>query len=117
MGRLQWFRCAGVWTLALLGASVDAVPRSRFTRIEPGLSQSTVQAILQDHLGFFWFGTGEGLNRYDGYAFVVFRHDAADPKSLPDDMVSALHEDKEKRIWVGTQHGLALFDRQTETFT
>jgi diguanylate cyclase (GGDEF)-like protein/PAS domain S-box-containing protein len=92
---------------------------SRFTRVsvEQGLSQSTVQAIFQDHVGFIWFGTEEGLNRYDGYTFVVFKHDPNDARSLPDDIISAVYEDGQHRLWIGTQRGLALFDRRTETFS
>jgi diguanylate cyclase (GGDEF)-like protein/PAS domain S-box-containing protein len=91
----------------------------RFTQlsVEHGLSQSTVQAIVQDHLGFMWFGTEEGLNRFDGYTFVVFKHAPGDAKSLPDDIVSALYQDRKRRLWVGTQRGLGVFDHQTETFS
>lgn len=108
------------WCLlsAVLPAAAWGEPPPRFTRlsVEDGLSQGTVQAILQDHVGFLWFGTEEGLNRFDGYSFRVFRHDPKDPRSLPDSMISALHEDRQKRLWVGTQNGLAALDRETETF-
>jgi diguanylate cyclase (GGDEF)-like protein/PAS domain S-box-containing protein len=92
---------------------------ARFSRIsvEQGLSQNSVQSILQDHAGFFWFGTEEGLDRYDGYSFLVFKHDPKNPQGLPDDVISVLHEDRQQRLWVGTQHGLSLFDRRTETFS
>ncbi len=85
--------------------------------VEQGLSQSTVQTIVQDHVGFLWFGTEEGLNRYDGYGFVVFKHDPHDPHSLPDNIVSALFEDSRHRLWIGTEHGLCWFDWKTATFT
>ncbi|HZS10589.1 MAG TPA: two-component regulator propeller domain-containing protein [Blastocatellia bacterium] len=101
-------------------APAGAAPAAaRFTRfsVERGLSQSTVQAVLQDRSRFLWFGTGEGLNRYDGYRFVVFKHDSQDPKSLPSDRVTALYEDRQGRLWVGTEAGLSLFDHRTETFT
>ena len=103
---------------ALLPAPAAAAPGARFARlsVEQGLSQNTVQAVLQDHVGFLWFGTEEGLNRFDGYSFVVFKHDPADPHSLPHDAISALHEDGRRRLWVGTWRGLSLFDRATETF-
>jgi PAS domain S-box-containing protein len=97
-----------------------AVPmRARFVHasVEQGLSQSTVQAIVQDHVGFLWYGTEEGLNRYDGYSFLVYKHDAKDPHSLSNDRISALFEDSKHRLWVGTNHGLCRFDRDTETFT
>jgi PAS domain S-box-containing protein len=103
--------------LASARAGAEALPRFTRLSVEHGLSQATVQAILQDHAGFFWFGTDEGLNRFDGYSFRVFKHDPDDPRSLPHSMISALHEDREKRLWVGTHNGLALFDPVTETFT
>jgi len=99
---------------------VSAADRiGRFTRLSvgEGLSQATVTAILQDHVGFLWLATDEGLNRYDGYTFAVFKHDPKDPQSLPDDLVSALHEDRLHRLWVGTEEGLSLFDPRTETFS
>jgi diguanylate cyclase (GGDEF)-like protein/PAS domain S-box-containing protein len=113
------------WTAAALGIVValstsdSRASGARFTRIsvEQGLSQNSVQAILQDHVGFMWFGTEEGLNRYDGYTFLVFKHDPHDARTLPDDVISALLEDQQKQLWVGTARGLALFDRRTETFS
>jgi diguanylate cyclase (GGDEF)-like protein/PAS domain S-box-containing protein len=113
--------CSALSVIVALAAwpvKLSAGQPVRFTRlsVEQGLSQSTVQALVQDHVGFLWLGTEEGLNRYDGYAFVVFRHDPHDPRSLPDDVVSALHEDSQRRLWVGTEHGLSLFDRRSEAF-
>jgi diguanylate cyclase (GGDEF)-like protein len=104
--------------LAILGTSPVQASTLRFGRlsVDQGLSQSTVQAIVQDHDGFLWFGTEEGLDRYDGYAITVFRHNAKDPLSLQDDRVSSLHEDAQGRLWIGTEGGLSLFDRRHETF-
>ena len=85
--------------------------------VEQGLSQNTVQVILQDATGFLWFGTEEGLNRYDGYAVRVFKHDPDRPGSLPSNTITALHADQAGRLWVGTESGLSLFDRQSETFS
>jgi PAS domain S-box-containing protein len=93
-------------------------PDAHFTHItvEQGLSQSTVQVLFQDHLGFIWLGTEEGLNRYDGYTFAIFRNDPQDPDSLPDNIITMLFEDRAHRLWVGTATGLAVFSRETETF-
>ncbi len=94
-------------------------PVLRFERLTPeqGLSQSQVYAILQDRQGFIWIGTGEGLNKYDGYSFTVYKLDTADPTSLVDNAVRSLYEDRQGTLWVGTNNGLSRFDRDTQTFT
>ncbi len=92
----------------------------RFTHIglEEGLSQSTVHSIVQDGQGFMWFGTEDGLNRFDGYDFKVFRPDPADPASLSDRWITALAADAEGNLWVGTrQGGLNFYDAVSGKFT
>jgi ligand-binding sensor domain-containing protein/signal transduction histidine kinase len=86
--------------------------------LEQGLSQSTVTAILQDSQGFMWFGTLDGLNRYDGYGFKVYKHDSTDPTSLADNAIASLFEDRSGTLWIGTEGGgLERFDRDTESFS
>lgn len=86
----------------------------RHMTIEEGLSQNAVYALLQDRQGFVWIGTKDGLNRYDGYAFEVFRHDPFDPATLSSSYVTALLEDTRGHLWVGTQDGgLNRLDRAT----
>ncbi|MGB3714309.1 MAG: two-component regulator propeller domain-containing protein [Candidatus Promineifilaceae bacterium] len=86
--------------------------------VEQGLSQSSVHAILQDHYGFMWFGTLDGLNRYDGYDIRVYKHDSEDPSSISDNMIKAIYEDSEGILWIGTSAGgLNRFDRESETFS
>ena len=96
----------------------DAAPQLSFRRlgIEQGLSQSSVLSITQDRLGNLWFGTQNGLNRYDGYDFTVFKSDFSDPASLPSGFVGALFTDDEGRIWVGTSAGLSRFDAKSAHF-
>src|SRR3954466_10739702 len=90
-----------------------------FTRIstEQGLSDLRVAAIIQDHVGFMWFGTTNGLDRYDGYTVVAYPNDSANPYSLSGNYIGALYEDRSGTLWVGTRSGLNAFDRRTERFT
>ncbi|QUW03661.1 protein kinase [Chloracidobacterium validum] len=86
--------------------------------IEHGLSQSTATCFLQDRTGFLWFGTADGLNRYDGYGFKVFRRDGRQPDSLAGNLVYAVCEDHTGVLWVGTSEGgLSRYDARTERFT
>jgi ligand-binding sensor domain-containing protein/signal transduction histidine kinase len=92
----------------------------RFTHLdlEDGLSQSVVNCILQDNQGFIWIGTQDGLNRYDGYAFKVYRPDPGDPNSLSDRWINALFQDSRGMLWIGTrQGGLNRYDPQSGQFT
>lgn len=88
----------------------------RSITINDGLSQGMVNAILQDHLGFMWFGTKDGLNRYDGYTFRIYRHLPEDSTTVRESTIGALYEDDAGRLWVGTTNGVDLFDRETEHF-
>ena len=88
----------------------------RALTIEDGLSQGMVSSILQDRTGFMWFATKDGLNRYDGYSFRVFRHDPADSTTVRDNTIEAIYEDRSGLLWVGTNSGLDVFDPTTEVF-
>ena len=90
-----------------------------FDRIssQHGLSGERVRAIAQDRQGFMWFATLNGLNRYDGYDFKVFRHAADDPGSVSDNQVRALFVDRDGVLWLGTWGGgLNRYDAVTERF-
>ncbi len=85
--------------------------------IEDGLSQGMVNDIYQDHFGFMWFATKDGLNRYDGIRFRVYKNKSSDTTSLADNYVQTIYEDSKNRLWFGTaQKGLELFDREREIF-
>jgi ligand-binding sensor domain-containing protein/signal transduction histidine kinase len=73
--------------------------------LEEGLSQSVVNAILQDHKGFLWIGTDDGLNRYDGYEFKVYKPDTNDPFSLSDRSITDIVEDQQGFLWISTRMG------------
>jgi signal transduction histidine kinase/ligand-binding sensor domain-containing protein/DNA-binding response OmpR family regulator len=82
-----------------------------------GLSQNSVQCILKDHYGFMWFGTQDGLNKYDGYKFVVYKHLHNQPGSVPANNINCLREDSEGNLWVGTRlGGLSRYDRAHDSF-
>ncbi|TDF38372.1 hybrid sensor histidine kinase/response regulator [Alteromonadaceae bacterium M269] len=82
-----------------------------------GLSQNTARALLQDSRGFIWIGTNDGLNRFDGYEFTVFRANPKDPNSLSSSHIFSLYEDSHGYIWIGTFAGLNRFDPETLQFT
>lgn len=85
--------------------------------LKDGLSQSIVNVIYQDSWGFLWFGTQDGLNRYDGYTFKVYEHEADNPASLSDDYIWDIVEDDEGALWIATNGGgLNRFDPLTDTF-
>ncbi len=85
-------------------------------RNDDGLSNNTVMACIQDRRGFVWFGTREGLTRFDGYQFKVFLHDPAVPNSLIHNFVTALCEDNDGWIWTGTSNGLCYYIPESDFF-
>lgn len=90
----------------------------RFTRLtsEQGLSNDMVRCILQDGQGSMWFGTQDGLNRYDGYTFTVYRHLRSNPDSLSNSTITALYQDRSGTLWIGTIMGLDSFTGGTARF-
>jgi ligand-binding sensor domain-containing protein len=77
---------------------------------------SYVETVLQDHDGFMWIGTSEGLCRYDGYSFFNLVNSPSDSYSLIDNGVTCLVEDKNHNLWVGTRNGLTYLDLTTYKF-
>ena len=85
--------------------------------VEHGLSHGSVTGILQDRKGFMWFGTNDGLNKYDGYKFTIYKNDPNDSLSLSDNWINALYEDHLGELWIGTQHGgLCRYDPDSDSF-
>ncbi len=83
-----------------------------------GLSQGGVYSIFQDSRGFMWFGTQDGLNRYDGYQFKIYKHDPTDHSSLSSSHILSICEDNSRNIWIGTEGGgLNKLNLATEKFT
>jgi len=85
--------------------------------LEEGLSQSNVNCIAQDSIGYMWFGTQEGLNRYNGYDFKTFKHKQSDDKSISDNYINVIYKDISGRLWVGTRGGLNQYNYYLEDWT
>ncbi len=86
-------------------------------QVESGLSNNSVVCSVQDKNGFLWFGTNNGLNRFDGYSFKIFRHDPEDSTSIGSSFMGCLFEDKDGTIWAGTNKGIYLYNPLSEKFT
>ena len=84
--------------------------------VNEGLSQNTVFDITQDKQGNMWFATYDGLNKYDGYDFTIYRHNESDPHSIGSVIVRACITDTQGRIWAGTEEGLSLYDTEQDRF-
>lgn len=84
--------------------------------VEQGLSNSTIECIFQDHRGFIWFGTRDGLNRYDGNQITVFKSNGK-PGSISDNFIRCIIEDKDQNLWIGTSNGLNKFNPEQNKFT
>ncbi|SER24834.1 two-component regulator propeller domain-containing protein [Pedobacter rhizosphaerae] len=82
----------------------------KYLGVEDGLSNNVVNSLYQDRFGFIWMGTYDGLNRYDGYSFKVFRNKWDNENSLINNHIIALNGDAKDRVWIGTQKGISYFD-------
>lgn len=104
----------------LLLSRVQSQPTDiRFTHlnVNQGLSHSNVQSIVKDRHGFMWFGTQNGLNKYDGYRFTVYRNNPKDSNSIPFNDIRCLFEDGQGRLWIGGHlHGIVQYDRAHDRF-
>ncbi len=92
----------------------------RFERlsVDDGLSQNTVTCIAQDKTGFLWIGTEDGLNRYDGYEFRVFKRNGKKRGTISDNYITTIYLDSKGTLWVGTARGgFNKYDEQTATFS
>jgi len=91
--------------------------RFSYLSTEHGLSQNSVLDITQDHQGYIWIGTQEGLNRYDGHEILLFERDAFDSTSLSHNWIWSLMVNRDGKLWVGTDGGgINIYDAATETF-
>lgn len=101
----------------MAGRNADRELQFENISVDQGLSQSSVNCMLQDRRGFMWFGTKDGLNCFDGYRFRAYEYDPDEPGSIKDNFIESIFEDRQGTLWIGTRKGgLNRFDPLTETF-
>lgn len=105
--------------LFLLWAGYAAMAQLPVTRlgVNQGLSNETIRSIYQDKEGFMWFGTLDGLNRFDGYEFKVYRNKFSDSTSLMSNVIYGITEDRQGNLWLGTRLGVCRLNRLQDNFT
>ncbi len=116
--RVAMLTAIGMMLMSSLSLAQD-LNAVRFQRygIENGLSQTTVRDLFQDQDGFVWLGTQDGLNRFDGYEFRIYRNDTARENTVGDNHIVAIEAAADKDFWVGTQSGgLALYNSSKDDF-
>src|SRR5215475_15612941 len=109
--------CLLIFLATAIVARAGDDPRVKYLGIEQGLSNNAVTCVYQDPRGFMWFGTYDGLNRYDGYGFTVFRTMIGDSTSLPFNNIATICGDGRGGLWVGGQKGIGIFDAATGKFS
>lgn len=114
----KWLGPVLVLLLVITGiCSVRSQPvRFDHLSLEQGLSQGNMWDVYQDHLGFIWIATEDGLNLYDGYSFTVFRNNPADSTSISNNFINCITEDADGNVWIGTQGGLNFYSRRSNRF-
>ncbi|MCX6309226.1 MAG: ATP-binding protein [Bacteroidia bacterium] len=105
-------------SFSIFTASVSAQDKLIFENIsiDKGLSSRVVNCIVQDDAGFLWFGTDNGLNKYDGYNFKIFKHDPNDSLSISNSRINCFCKTQDNRLWIGTDKGLNIYNPVKETF-
>lgn len=106
--------CLVLCTIAFSTISFSQSKQFQHINSLDGLSQSEVYSFLEDSRGYFWIGTVDGLNRYDGYNIITFYTDKDNPNSITNNTIRCLAEDDQGRIWIGTDDGLSLYDSEAE---
>ena len=104
----------------LLGVlpGIAGAQRLQFRQItaDDGLSGSWITALLQDSRGFMWIGTTKGVDRYDGYGVVAYRHRDGDSTTIAENRADVIYEDSKRSLWFGTARGLGEFDARADAF-
>lgn len=106
-------------SLLLLSAKISCHAQDvSFTHVTPenGLLSGNIRTIAEDYQGFFWIGTEDGLQRYDGYSMATYKYDEQDTTSISGNLILNIFEDHLKNLWIGTMNGLCLYDRKNNRF-
>lgn len=107
------FLLGSLFPLKVIGQDI----RFKHLTINDGLSQNAILSMVQDKEGFMWFGTKDGLNKYDGYKFTVFQNEPGNPESISSNYINELFTDRSGKIWIGTDNGIVnIFSKTTNTF-
>lgn len=112
-GGTLWLVC--FFLLPFLSSAADMPVRT--IGIESGLSNNSVTGVYQDHKGFMWFTTYDGLNKYDGNAFTVFRNRIGDSTSLRGNEVYTISGDAAHNLWVGGRNGISIYHPESNLFS
>lgn len=110
-------RCLLAFFLLIARISYGSDNPVEYLGIEHGLSNNAVTCIYQDHHGFMWFGTYDGLNRYDGYSFKIFRNKIGDNTSLTNNNIYTIEGDNKHNLWVGGQKGGCVYNPIQSNFS
>ncbi len=116
MRNTWWIVCLSCLLPLFAWAAQETNYIFRHYQVEHGLSDNMVTACIQDNDGFVWIGTRDGLNRFDGYSFKVFRHDPEVSSTLGSNWITSLNCDQTGNLWVGTLAGLFRYDKERESF-
>ena len=102
----------------ILSSFISEASSLSFTHISTteGLSQSTILSIAQDSQGAMWFATMDGLNKYDGYSFTVYRHNPNFSSSISDNIIQTVRIDAQGKLWIGTNQGLSYYNHEKDIF-
>ena len=117
--RKKYFLFLGILFLSIYSSGTQVVNNLNFDFFsqENGLSNNQIHCIHQDSKGWMWFGTSQGICRFDGYKFTVFKNNPEDSTSLKGNLVRTIFEDRKGQLWIGTEYGgLNQFNREKENF-
>ncbi|TAH41799.1 MAG: histidine kinase [Bacteroidetes bacterium] len=114
--QLVLFLLSLIFFSTLYGQGLNSNLRFGRLSVDKGLSQSKVYCSYQDNQGFMWFGTEDGLNKYDGYSFEVYKHNPTDEKAISNNIIRCIFEDSKNNLLIGTDNGLNIYQRSNGSF-